>query len=96
MGILGYHSNTDIPKKSSKLYRLTKNDKEQNQQKTKERVGIEHTNRKFKIFRIFKETYRNYKKFDMRATLIVAFHNAYLSSKASLKYFRRRFNKLTH
>ena len=87
MGILGYHSNTDIPKKSSKLHPLTKNDKKQNRQKAKERVGIEHTNRKFKIFRIFKETYRNHKKFDMRATLIAAFHNANLIYKATLNTF---------
>lgn len=83
MGILGYHPNTDIPKKSSKLCPLTKNDKKQNRQKAKERIGIEHTNRRFKIFRIVKETYRNHKRFDMRATLISALHNANLISKAA-------------
>jgi len=81
VGILGYHSNTDIPKKSSKLHPLTKEDKKQNRKKAKERVGIEHTNRRFKIFRIVKETYRNHKRFDMRATLIAAFHNANIISK---------------
>ena len=80
VGILAFHSNTEIPKKSSKLHPLTKNDKKLNRQKAKERVGIEHTNRKIKIFRIFKETYRNHKRFDMRATLIAAFHNANLIS----------------
>lgn len=45
-----YHTNTDIPKKSSKLHPLTKIDKKQNRQRAKERVGIEHTNRKLKSF----------------------------------------------
>lgn len=45
VGILAFHSNTEIPKKSSKLHPLTKSDKKLNRQKAKERVGIEHTNR---------------------------------------------------
>lgn len=75
VGILGLHSNTDIPKKSSKKNPLTKNDKKNNKELGKERVGIEHTNRKIKIFRIFKEVYRNHKRFELRATLIACFHN---------------------
>ena len=69
VGILAFHSNTEIPKKSSKLHPLTKDDKKQNRQKAKERVGIEHTNRKVKIFRIFKETYRNHKRFEIKFAL---------------------------
>ena len=83
IGILGYHSNTDIPKKASKNHPLTKKDKKENRQFAKERIGIEHTNRKMKIFRIVKDVYRNHKRFDVRATLIAAFNNANLIFKAA-------------
>jgi hypothetical protein len=78
VGIIAYHANTDIPKKASKKYPLTKEDKKQNRKLAKERIGIEHTNRKIKIFRIVKETYRNHKRFSFRVTLIATFHNANL------------------
>lgn len=77
-GILGYHANSDIPKKSSQKYPLTKEDKKRNSTLAKEGIGIEHTNRKMKIFRIVKETFRNHKRFALRATLIACFHNANL------------------
>lgn len=83
VGILGYHRNTDIPKKSSKHHPLTKTDKKQNRQFAKERIGIEHTNRKMKIFRIVKEVYRNHTKFGMRATFIAAITNANLTCNAA-------------
>ena len=83
MGILGYHSNTDIPKKSSKHHPLTKEDKKENRQLAKERISIEHTNRKMKIFRIVKEVYRNHTKFGIRATLIAAISNANLTFNAA-------------
>lgn len=80
---MGYHSNTDIPQKSSKNHPLTKEDKKKNKKLAQERIGIEHTNRKVKIFRIMKHTYRNHKKFELRATLIAAFHNANLITNAA-------------
>ena len=60
------YSNTEIPKKKTKNNPLTKEDKEHNLQLAKKRVGVEHINRRCKIFRIVKETYRgkhkNYSK----------------------------------
>lgn len=75
IGIIGFHTNTDIPKKSSKKNPLTKEDKKNNKKLSKERVGIEHTNRKIKIFRVMKEVYRNHNHFELRATLIACIHN---------------------
>lgn len=80
---MGYHGKTDIPKKASKNHPLTKKEKKENRQFAKERIGIEHTNGKIKIFRIIKEVYRNHKRFDMRATLIATFYNANLLPKTA-------------
>lgn len=49
-----------IPKKKSKLHKLTEEEKEFNKQLAKKRIAIEHVNRELKIFRIMKETYRNH------------------------------------
>jgi len=47
-----------IPIKSSKNHPLTDDDKAFNTALAKCRIAIEHVNRKIKIFRICKETYR--------------------------------------
>lgn len=80
IGILKYHANTAIPNKSNKGEKLSKEEKRNNRLLSKQRIGIEHVNRKIKIFRILKETYRNHKKFAFRATLIAAIFNANLIS----------------
>jgi hypothetical protein len=46
-GIEGYHSNSFIPKKRSKNYKLTKEEKAYNKRLARRRVVIEHINGKF-------------------------------------------------
>ena len=58
IGIHKIHKNSTHPIKSSKKKNLTKADKKFNRQLAKERVPIEHVNRRCKIFRITKEIYR--------------------------------------
>ena len=65
-GVDKIYPNTHIPKKKSKNNPLTKVDKAYNRRLAKRRIAVEHINRKCKIFRIVKETYRgkhkNYSK----------------------------------
>ena len=65
-GINKIYSNTRTPIKKSKNKPLTKENKKYNHQLAKKRIYIEHVNRRCKIFRIVKETYRgkhkNYSK----------------------------------
>lgn len=58
VGICKFHKNAVHPIKSSKKNPLTKADKKFNQELAKERIFIEHVNRRCKIFRITKEVYR--------------------------------------
>ena len=65
-GIQKLVENSEIPIKESKKKKLTKQERQHNKKLAKTRIYIEHTNRKCKIFRITKETYRgkhkNYSK----------------------------------
>jgi uncharacterized protein (DUF2344 family) len=57
-GIQKLVNNSEIPIKESKKKKLTKEERKHNNKLAKTRIYIEHTNRKCKIFRIVKETYR--------------------------------------
>jgi hypothetical protein len=57
-GIQRIYENSLIPIKKTKNKPLTKEDKQCNRQLAKIRIKIEHVNRRCKIFRIVKETYR--------------------------------------
>jgi hypothetical protein len=65
-GIQKLVENSEIPIKETKKKKLTKQERQHNKKLAKTRIYIEHTNRKCKIFRITKETYRgkhkNYSK----------------------------------
>lgn len=65
-GIDKIHPNSKVPIKKKKNKALTKEEKAYNKELSKNRVHIEHINRRCKIFRITKETYRgkhkNYSK----------------------------------
>ena len=76
IGIELRHKNTLIPKKSSKLHRLTLEDKYYNRIVSKLRICIEHIIRRIKRFRIFSERYRcRHKTFKKRFNLICATYN---------------------
>ena len=76
LGIKRIHSNSLIPKKSTKKHKLTKEEKKYNSIISKRRIYIEHVNRRIKKFKIVSERYRNKrKKFFMRFSLICAIYN---------------------
>ena len=58
VGICNIHQNSIHPIKSSKKKPLNKENKKFNRALAKQRIPIEHVNRRCKIFRIVKEVYR--------------------------------------
>lgn len=70
------HHNTELPVKSSKHKPLTKQNKQDNRKLAKERVYIEHTNGKCKVFKLLKNHYRSHSRYGLRVTLIASFVNA--------------------
>lgn len=70
------HRNTVLPVKKSKLKPLGKAQKKHNGKLAKERVYIEHANRRCKVFKLLKDHYRSHGRFGLRATLIATFVNA--------------------
>jgi len=56
-GIEKIHHNSEIPHKKKKNL-LTKKQKQENKKLSKQRIPVEHINRRCKIFRITKEVYR--------------------------------------
>ncbi len=76
-GIANLHRNSKIPIKKSKGKSLTK--QIYNKKLSTERILVENIIRKIKIFRIFKERYRNRRKrFSLRFNLISAIFNKVL------------------
>ena len=76
IGIEKFHSNVEIPKKNSKNYKLTDEDKKENQEKASKRIFVEHTNAKIKTFQILKQKYRNRRKrYNLRVNLICGLIN---------------------
>jgi len=57
-GIQQIYQNSQIPIKKTKKKALSVEDKKYNRELAKVRILIEHVNRRCKIFRIVKETYR--------------------------------------
>lgn len=76
LGINKYHSNARIPYKATKNQPLTKEQKQFNKQLAKDRILIEHINRRCKIFRLVKELYRGkHKKFNKNWNMVAMLVN---------------------
>ena len=76
LGIDKLHKNSDIPKKKSKNYKLTEDDKKENRAQASKRIFIEHINAKIKTFQILKQAYRNRRKrYNLRVNLICGLIN---------------------
>ena len=76
LGLSKSHPNSRLPHKRSKLHPLTKEQKADNRQLSRERFVVEHIIRSVKIFRILAERYRNRRKrFGLRFNLIAALYN---------------------
>jgi len=82
-GIQKLHANSRLPIKKPKGGALSPDDKAKNRALAGERIGIEHVNRRFKIFRILAERYRNRRRrYGLRCNLIAALYNYELSLEA--------------
>ena len=79
-GINKIHENSELPKKRSKKYPLTKEDKAKNQKLSSERVSNENVIGMLKRFKIISDRYRNRRKrFGLRFNLIVGLYNMELN-----------------
>ncbi|MCY7276349.1 MAG: IS5 family transposase [Phormidesmis sp. CAN_BIN44] len=75
-GIQKLYPNSRLPIKKPKEGTLSPADKAKNQALAGERIGIEPVNRRFKIFRILAERYRNRRRrYGLRCNLIAALYN---------------------
>jgi len=75
-GISKFHTNSEIPQKSSKKNPLTDEEKANNRRIAQERILIENINAKIKVFKILANKYRNRRKrHNLRMSLICGFLN---------------------
>ena len=75
-GLTKLHTNSVLPKKSSKNRPLSKQDRKQNRNISRKRITVEHVLGLVKRFRILSERYRNRRKrFSLRFSLIAGICN---------------------
>ena len=75
-GLLACHKNSNLPVKRKKKIPLTKKEKAYNKSLSKQRILIEHINRRCKIFRIAKDVYRGkHKNYGLTWRLVTALVN---------------------
>ena len=79
-GIARYLANSYIPKKKPRNGELSEAERDDNRILSKERIYVEHVNRRVKIFRILAQRYRNRRKrYGLRFNIIAALYNYELS-----------------
>jgi hypothetical protein len=79
-GIDQFHSNSYTPEKKPKNRELSILEKDYNRVLATARIGIEHINRRLKIFKIFGDRYRNRRRrYGLRCNLLSAIYNYELS-----------------
>ena len=75
-GMQKKHGKVLIPKKNSKLHKLTKEEKRANRALSKKRIKVENVIRRLKIFRILGERYRHRRKrLGLRFNLLSGIYN---------------------
>jgi len=75
-GMQKKHGKVLLPKKNSKLHKLTKEEKKANRTLSKKRIKVENVIRRLKIFRILAERYRHRRKrLGLRFNLISGIYN---------------------
>jgi len=75
-GLQKKHAKVLLPKKQSKLKKLTKEEKRANRELARKRIRVENVIRRLKIFRILGERYRNRRKrLGLRFNLIAGIYN---------------------
>ena len=76
LGLQKEHDKTSMPKKKSKHYPLTREDKKRNSELSSQRVLNEHVIGMIKRFKIVSDRYRNRRKrFGLRFNLIAGLYN---------------------
>jgi hypothetical protein len=79
LGIKKLHENSRIPKKESKLHKLTEGEKWYNKRLARKRIVIEHINAKIKTFKSMAYPYRNHcRRHLLRMSLICGIINCEL------------------
>ena len=75
-GLAKMHANSLIPKKRFKKHPLSKQERKENREISRQRIFVEHAIRYVKRFRILSERYRNRRKrFALRFSLIAGICN---------------------
>lgn len=75
-GMQKKHGKVLLPKKNSKLHKLTKEEKKANRTLSKKRIKVENVIRRLKIFRILAERYRHRRKrLGLRFNLLSGIYN---------------------
>ena len=75
-GLQKKHAKVLLPKKQSKLKKLTKEEKRANRELARKRIRVENVIRRLKIFRILAERYRNRRRrLGLRFNLISGIYN---------------------
>lgn len=78
-GIKAIHSNSQTPIKNSKLHKLTKEEKQQNHNLSKQRISVENVIGDLKVFKILEGKYRNRRrKLKLRFNLICGIVNLHI------------------
>jgi hypothetical protein len=85
LGIIKWHTKTNMPHKKSKLHPLTDEQKRANKLLASKRIFVEHVIGVIKRFKIIADRYRNRRKrFGLRFNLIAGIYNYELDLKAKL------------
>ena len=80
-GLQKKHAKVLLPKKHSKLKKLTKKEKRANRELARKRIRVENVIRRLKIFRILGERYRNRRRrLGLRFNLISGIYNFELTA----------------
>jgi IS5 family transposase len=75
-GLKQRHENSCLPHKKPRGGALSDEQRSENRVQAKERIVVEHINRRFKVFRCLGERYRNRRKrFGLRVNLIAGLYN---------------------
>jgi IS5 family transposase len=75
-GIKRVHAESETPHKKPRGGMLTRQQRSENRGLARERIVVEHVNRRLKVFRVLSERYRNRRRrFGLRVNLIAGIYN---------------------
>jgi IS5 family transposase len=75
-GIKKVHGLSETPQKKPRGGQLTEEQRIQNRELARERIVVEHVNRRFKVFRVLSERYRNRRsRYGLRVNLVAGIYN---------------------